>query len=255
MNTPIITLSNITTAFNTNYIHNHLNLSVESGEILGLIGGSGSGKSVLLRTILGINPLIEGSVSILGIHPHTAQGEDRLFLEQNWGVLFQSGALFSSLSVLENIKTPIRTMLSLPKKEQNELAFLKIALVGLPPDSAHKYPSELSGGMRKRAGLARALALDAKILFLDEPTAGLDPISAASFDTLILNLQKALDLTIFIITHDVDSLLTICSRVAVLAEKKIYASGTIEELRENPYPWIQEYFHGPRGRMAIEGRK
>lgn len=251
----LISLRNLSTRFGTNYIHKNLDLDVYEGEVLGIIGGSGSGKSVLLRTMLGINPVVQGKVSILGVNPHKSIGEDKLFLEQNIGVLFQSGALFSSLSVIENIKVPLRIMTSLSDEHQNQIAYLKLALAGLPKESGVKFPSELSGGMKKRAGLARALALDPRILFLDEPTAGLDPIGAAQFDSLILELQKALRLTVVLITHDVDSLLTICNRVAVLAEKKIYATGTIDELRLNPYPWIQEYFHGPRGRSACVERK
>lgn len=255
MNKVLISIRNLSTRFGTNYIHEHLDLDVYEGEVLGVIGGSGSGKSVLLRTILGINPAVGGNISVLGVNPHTAVGEDRLFLEQNIGVLFQSGALFSSLSVVENIKVPLRIMTPLSDEHQNRIAYLKLALSGLPKESGVKFPSELSGGMKKRAGLARALALDPRILFLDEPTAGLDPIGAAQFDSLILELQRALKLTVVLITHDVDSLLTICNRVAVLAEKKIYATGTIDELRRNPYPWIQEYFHGPRGRSAYLGRE
>ncbi|MDE7468688.1 MAG: ATP-binding cassette domain-containing protein [Desulfovibrionaceae bacterium] len=250
----LISVRNLSTRFGTNYIHKNLDLDVYEGEVLGIIGGSGSGKSVLLRTILGLNPAVSGNISVLGVDPSTAQGEDRLFLEQNIGVLFQSGALFSSLSVIENIKVPLRIMTSLPEEHQNRIAYLKLSLAGLPKESGIKFPSELSGGMKKRAGLARALALDPRILFLDEPTAGLDPIGAAAFDRLIQDLQKALRLTVVLITHDVDSLVTICNRVAVLAEKKIYASGSIDELRSNPYPWIQEYFHGPRGRSACLGR-
>lgn len=254
MKKELLTLTNITTAFGSNIIHSNLNFSVFKGEVVALIGASGSGKSVLLRTMLGLNKPLSGSVAIFGIDPYTAQAEDKVFLEQNWGVLFQSGALFSSLSVLENIKVPLRILTPLTNKEQTELAYIKLGLVGLPKEAAHKYPSELSGGMRKRAGLARALALDARLLFLDEPTAGLDPISAAQFDDLILNLQEALDLTVVLITHDVDSLVHICNRIAVLAEKRIFATGTIATLRNNPYPWIQEYFNGPRGRNACTGR-
>lgn len=254
MKKELLTLTNITTAFGSNIIHKDLNFSVFKGEVVALIGASGSGKSVLLRTMLGLNKPLSGTVSIFGINPYTAQEEDRIFLEQNWGVLFQSGALFSSLSVLENIKVPLRILTPLTNKEQTELAYIKLGLVGLPKEAAHKYPSELSGGMRKRAGLARALALDARLLFLDEPTAGLDPISAAQFDDLILNLQEALDLTVVLITHDVDSLVHICNRIAVLAEKRIFATGDIATLRNNPYPWIQEYFNGPRGRNACIGR-
>ena len=251
----LISVRNLSTRFGTTYIHEQLDLDVYEGEVLGIIGGSGSGKSVLLRTLLGINPAVGGDIRVLGVDPLRAMGEDKLFLEQNIGVLFQSGALFSSLSVIENIKLPLRIMTSLSDEHQNRIAYLKLALAGLPRESGVKFPSELSGGMKKRAGLARALALDPRILFLDEPTAGLDPIGAAQFDTLIQYLQQALQLTVVLITHDVDSLLTICNRVAVLAEKKIYATGSIEEIRLNPYPWIQEYFHGPRGRSACLGRE
>ena len=234
----------------------HLSLEVRGGEILGLVGGSGSGKSVLLRTIIGLLPKRRGHIEVLGVDLDAADDAARHALERRWGVLFQNGALFSTLTVAENVEVPIREYFPFINPPLlDEIASYKIAMSGLPSNAGPKFPSELSGGMRKRAGLARALALDPELLFLDEPTAGLDPIGAAAFDELILGLQKRLELTVFLITHDLDTLWAICDRVAVLADKKVVAVGTIEELLALDHPWIQEYFNGPRGRAAVAGLK
>ncbi|MFQ5626069.1 MAG: ABC transporter ATP-binding protein, partial [Methyloligellaceae bacterium] len=193
-----------------------------------------------------------GTISVFGRDVRELDREERIDMESRWGVLFQDGALFSSLSVLQNIQVPMREHLELPRSIMNDLAYLKLAMVGLPPDAAHKFPSELSGGMRKRAGLARALSLDPEIVFLDEPTAGLDPIGASAFDQLIRKLQQTLDLTVYMVTHDLDTIFTVCDRVAVLADKKIVRTGTPEELRARPkHPWIEEYFCGERARAAV----
>jgi phospholipid/cholesterol/gamma-HCH transport system ATP-binding protein len=216
-----------------------------------VVGGSGTGKSVLMRTILGLMRPRDGTIEVLGKKVDPSDRETMLFLERRWGVLFQDGALFSSLTVAENVEVPLREHLHLPAALAHELATLKIRLAGLKADDGAKYPSELSGGMRKRAGLARALALDPDIIFLDEPTAGLDPIGAAQFDELLHELSRNLGFTVFLITHDLDTLYAICDRVAVLADKKVLAVGTIAELLEFDHPWVREYFSGPRGRAAI----
>ncbi|MEX2618175.1 MAG: ABC transporter ATP-binding protein [Alphaproteobacteria bacterium] len=244
----VITVSGLRTQFGTAVIHDNLDLSVIRGEVLGVVGGSGTGKSVLLRTIVGLNRPRAGRIEMLGQDTR----EMTSLVQRRCGVLFQSGALFSSLTVAENIAVPMREHLRLPRQLMEELAALKIAMVGLPRDAGPKYPSELSGGMKKRAGLARALALDPAILFLDEPTAGLDPIGAAAFDNLIRELQQSLGLTVFMVTHDLDSLSAICDRVAVLVDKRVRL-GTMAEHMRDPHPWIQEYFHGPRARAAFNG--
>lgn len=246
----IIEVRGLRTAFGKHVVHDGLDLSVRRGEVLGLVGGSGSGKSVLLNTIIGLKRPDAGEIFFNGQRLNSMSESQRRELESSWGVLFQSGALFSSLTVRENVMAPLREHISMPKRLMSEIADMKIALSGLGPEAGTKFPAELSGGMKKRAGLARALALDPDILFLDEPTAGLDPISAAAFDMLIKDLSATLDLTVFMVTHDLDSLYTICDRVAVLAEKRVAAVAPISELEQNPHPWIQEYFHGPRGRMA-----
>jgi phospholipid/cholesterol/gamma-HCH transport system ATP-binding protein len=236
--------------FGSQIIHEGLDLDVRRGEVLGVVGGSGTGKSVLLRSIVGLNRPAAGTIDVGGINLGTATLRQRRQLQQRWGVLFQDGALFSGLTVAQNIQVPMREHLRLPRTVMNDLAAMKIGLVGLPQEAGPKFPSELSGGMRKRAGLARALALDPEIIFLDEPTAGLDPIGAAAFDTLIGQLRDTLNVTVFMVTHDLDSLSAVCDRVAVLAEKRVLTVDTLPALRNHPNPWIQSYFHGPRGRAA-----
>ena len=233
-------------------IHDNLDLDVRSGEILGVVGGSGTGKSVLLRSIVGLQIPAEGEIEVYGKTLDTiADEEESRDLRRRWGVMFQGGALFSTLSVAENIQVPLREYYPrLDQKLLDEIAAYKVQMVGLPPDAGPKFPAELSGGMVKRAGLARALALDPALLFLDEPTAGLDPIGAAKFDELIRGLADTMGLTVFLITHDLDTLYATCDRVAVLAEKRVIAVGTIPELLATEHPWIQEYFNGPRGRAA-----
>ncbi len=232
-------------------VFENLDLDVRRGEILGVVGASGTGKSVLLRTLLGIVEPDSGSIEIFGQQTAGLSNRERIEMERRWGVLFQDGALFSSLTVLQNIQTPMREQIKLPKSSMDELAFLKLGMVGLPQDAAHKYPSELSGGMRKRAGLARALALDPEIVFLDEPTSGLDPIGAAAFDRLIQRLQQTLGLTVYMVTHDLDSIFAVCDRVAVLADQKVVRTGHPTELARNPcHAWIKDYFCGERARAA-----
>ncbi len=246
-----IRLRGLTKHFGRQLIFQNLDLDVMRGEILAIAGGSGTGKSVLLRTVLGLVPFEAGTIEVLCKDLKSLSGEERVGIERRWGVLFQDGALFSSLTVLQNVQVPMREHLSLPQKTMDELALLKIAMVGLPGDAAYKYPSELSGGMRKRAGLARALALDPDIVFLDEPTSGLDPIAAAAFDRLIRNLQQTLGLTVYMITHDLDSIFAVCDRVAVLADKHIVREGAPMDLVRNPgHPWVQDYFCGERGRLV-----
>jgi phospholipid/cholesterol/gamma-HCH transport system ATP-binding protein len=218
--------------------------------VIGIVGGSGTGKSVMLRTVVGLNRPVSGSIEVLGRDVLHMKDDARRELETHWGVLFQDGALFSSLTVAQNIEVPLKEGLLLPERLMAEIAACKIGMVGLPAEAADKFPSQLSGGMRKRAGLARALALDPEILFLDEPTAGLDPIAAAAFDQLIKDLQSSLGLTVFLVTHDLDTLFAICDRIAVLIDRKIRV-GTLEEHLHDDHPWIHSYFHGPRGRAAI----
>ena len=239
--------------FGEQVVHDGLDLDVRRGEILGVVGGSGSGKSVLMRSILGLRTPNEGEIEVMGIDARSDAREDRLAIERNTGVLFQDGALFSSLTVGENVEVPLKE--HHPALDDNlryELALLKVKLSGLPADAIDKLPSQLSGGMRKRAGLARAIALDPPLLFLDEPTAGLAPIGAAAFDELILTLREALGLTVFIITHDLDTLYAICDRVAVLADKKVVVNAPLAEVEGSDHPWVREYFHGPRARAAQE---
>ena len=248
----VIRIRGLVTGFGRKVIHDHLDLDVYRGEVLGVVGGSGSGKSVLLRTIIGLLRPREGKVEVFGQAVTDLEGARMRSLEMRWGVLFQEGALFSSQTVAENIQVPLREYTKMSQPLMDEIAAVKLGLVGLPPDAANKYPSELSGGMKKRAALARALALDPDLLFLDEPTSGLDPISADGFDALIRQLQKSLGLTVFMVTHDIDSLRAVTDRVAALVDKKI-VTGTITQLRENPDPWIQDYFSGTRGRAALAG--
>ena len=245
-----ISIRGLRTQFGEQIVHDDLDLDVRRGEIMGIVGGSGTGKSVLLREILGLMEPAAGRIDVLGHDLARMRREDWKNLRARQGVLFQDGALFSSLTVAQNVQAPMRERLALSDNLLDELAGLKIALAGLPPTACSKYPSELSGGMRKRAGLARALALDPDILFLDEPTAGLDPIGAAAFDRLIRGLQQSLGLTVIMVTHDVDSLSAICDRIAALVDKRATV-GTLSALRASPHPWLQDYFSGPRGRDAL----
>ena len=247
----VIRVRGLAKSFGAHQIWQSLSLDVYRGEILAIVGGSGQGKSVLMRVITGLVRPDDGNVVLFGQDAKSLSPQARLEIEKRWGILFQDGALFSSLTVLQNIQVPMREHLNLPQTMMDELAFLKLTMVGLPPNAAHKYPSELSGGMRKRAGLARALALDPEIVFLDEPTAGLDPIGASEFDHLIRKLQQTLGLTVYMVTHDLDTIFTVCDRVAVLADKKIVRTGSPGELQRQPnHPWIEEYFCGERARAA-----
>lgn len=253
---PMIHLRGIVNRFGEQVVHDGVDLDVQRGEILGVVGGSGSGKSVLMRSILGLRRPNAGQVHVLGINALSEDANTRRHVERNSGVLFQDGALFSSLTVGENVQVPLKEYYpELPDSLRYELALLKIKLAGLPADAINKLPSQLSGGMRKRVALARALALDPPLLFLDEPTAGLDPIGAAAFDDLILTLRQALGLTVFLITHDLDTLYAICDRVAVLADRKVIATAPLAELEQLDHPWVQEYFNGPRGRSAQAAAK
>ncbi len=246
---PVIRVQGLRTKFGSQVVHDGLDLEVRRGEIFCVVGGAGSGKSVLMRTIIGLIRPAAGKVEILGQDRAGADDAGRQRLEMRWGVLFQDGALFSSLTVAENVQVPLNEHTDLGPDLIQEIVSLKIAMVGLPPDACTKYPSELSGGMRKRAGLARALALDPEILFLDEPTAGLDPIGAARFDSLIMSLRQALGLTVFMVTHDLDSLYAISDRIAILVDKAVVI-GSIDTLSRESHPWIRDYFHGPRARAA-----
>lgn len=242
---------NISVAFGTHQVLENLDLDIWRGEILGFVGASGAGKSVLLRTILQLSSRQGGTIKILGVDYDKATPHQRIALDMRLGVLFQHGALFSALTVLENIQVPMREYLDLPKKLMAELALLKIELVGLRPETADLYPSELSGGMIKRAALARALALDPDLVFLDEPTSGLDPISAAEFDELIVKLRDTLGLTVYMVTHDLDSLFSVCDRIAVLGNRKIAVEGTIEDMLASDEPWVKSYFRGKRARSLV----
>jgi phospholipid/cholesterol/gamma-HCH transport system ATP-binding protein len=244
-----IRVRGLKTQFGAQVIHEGLDLDVRRGEVLGVVGGSGTGKSVLLKEIIGLIRPAAGTIEVLGIDMDRADEAERRAVQRRWGVMFQDGALFSSMTVAENIQVPMKEYTRLSHHMMDELARVKIAMAGLACSAGIKHPSELSGGMRKRAALARALALDPEIIFLDEPTAGLDPIGAAAFDQLIAELQRSLKLTVFMVTHDLDSLVTICDRIAVLIDKKVVVD-TYENLLEVDHPWIQEYFHGPRGRAA-----
>lgn len=250
---PIISVRGVRNRFGDQVIHDGVDLDVRRGEVLGLVGGSGSGKSVLMRTILGLQRPQAGQVMIEG-QDITAMSERQLLhVKHRYGVTFQHGALFSALSVAENIQLPIREYLRVSQATLDELTALRLSMVGLPPDAGGKLPSQLSGGMIKRAALARALALDPRLLFLDEPTAGLDPISAAEFDELVRYLHASLKLTVVMVTHDLDTLLAICNRIAVLVDGKILVD-TLPNIMNNPHPWIREYFHGPRARSAAAAR-
>ncbi|HEY0112218.1 MAG TPA: ABC transporter ATP-binding protein [Allosphingosinicella sp.] len=249
----IVEIKGLKNCFGEQVVHEGLDLEVRPGEILGVVGGSGTGKSVLMRSVIGLQRPVEGEIRVFG-QPVIGRDDSELQgIRKRWGILFQGAALFSTLTVAENVQVPLREFYPrLSERLLDEIAAYKIVMVGLPPDAGPKFPAELSGGMRKRAGIARALALDPELLFLDEPTAGLDPIGAAAFDQLILDLRGQLGLTVFLITHDLDTLYSICDRVAVLAEGKVIAVGTIPELLALDHEWIQEYFRGPRGRAAEE---
>lgn len=252
----IIKVHDLVNGFGEQIVHQDLDLEVQRGEIIGVVGGSGTGKSVLMRSIIGLQRPLSGTIEVLGEDMVDRDEDEAKNIRRRWGILFQNGALFSTLTVAENVQVPIREYFPHVKGELlDEIAAYKIAMSGLPPDAGQKYPSELSGGMRKRAALARALALDPELVFLDEPTAGLDPIGAQAFDELILSLRDKLGLTVFLITHDLDTLYAICDRVAVLADRKVVAVGTIDELLALDHPWIQLYFNGPRGRAAAQGHE
>ncbi|MGB3711325.1 MAG: ATP-binding cassette domain-containing protein [Erythrobacter sp.] len=247
-----IVIEGLVNRFGDFTVHENLDLTVRRGEILGVVGGSGTGKSVLMRSIIGLQEPAAGRIDVFGKNITEAEPDENIGVRQRWGVLFQGGALFSTLTVGENVEVPLKQFYpDIGTNLRKEIARYKVLLSGLPDEAVSKYPSELSGGMKKRAGLARALALDPELLFLDEPTAGLDPIGAAKFDRQTRDLKEILGLTVFLITHDLDTLHEICDRVAVLADKKVIAVGTIPELVETGHPWIEEYFNGPRGRAAL----
>ncbi|WP_299844633.1 ABC transporter ATP-binding protein [uncultured Jannaschia sp.] len=250
---PIIRVRGLAKSFGNHAVHEGLDLDVRRGEIIGIVGGSGTGKSVLLQQIVGLVKPDAGRIEVFDQSVRDTSQADYRALRRRWGVMFQDGALFSSLTVRENVEAPMREQLDLPDGLRETLAGIKVRMVGLSDSAQDKHPSDLSGGMRKRAGLARAIALDPEIVFLDEPTAGLDPIGAAAFDTLIGRLRTALGLTVFMVTHDLDSLHAICDRVAVLAEKKVLAVGTMAEMMDVDHPWVREYFDGPRARAALAG--
>ena len=249
---PIIAVRGLRTQFGDIVIHDNLDLDVLRGEVLGVVGGSGTGKSVLMRSIIGLQRPTEGDIHVFGRSVIDSDHEEDIGIRNRWGVLFQGGALFSTLTVGENVEVPLKQFYpDIEPDLRHEIARYKVVLSGLPEEAVNKYPSELSGGMKKRAGLARALALDPELLFLDEPTAGLDPIGAAAFDNLTRELKETLGLTVFLITHDLDTLHEICDRVAVLADKQVIAVDTVPNLMELDHPWIQDYFNGPRGRAAL----
>lgn len=249
---PVLEVRDLVTAFGDNVIHDGVNLAMRRGEVLAVVGGSGAGKSVLLNTIIGLRNPVSGVISVFGQDIQRASRKRWVAIERRWGVLFQQGALFSNLTIKQNVAAPLFEHTKLPRSEIYDLAELKIAMVGLKPEAGALKPAELSGGMRKRAALARSLALDPELLFLDEPTAGLDPISAGAFDDLIKDLSDSLRLSVFMITHDLDTLYAITDRVAVLADKKVVAIAPVRELEHSDHPWIKEYFLGPRGRAAAK---
>ena len=251
---PAIRLRGVATRIGGRVLHRNIDLDLRPGEVLAIVGASGAGKSVLLRTIVGLIPPAAGTIEIFGSDTAGLGSGERERLGARWGVLFQDGALFSSLTVTENIAAPLKERLELPPGLLHEICALKLAIVGLPLDTGEKYPAELSGGMRKRAALARALALDPPLLFLDEPTAGLDPIVAAEFDQLVRDLKESLGLTVFMVTHDIDSLIAIADRIAVLVDNRIRI-GTMDDMLRDPHPWIRAYFHGPRGRAATRAHE
>ncbi len=251
VNDAIIRVRDLTVGFGDRLILDKLSLDVKRGEILGFVGPSGAGKSVLTRTILGLMPKRSGSIEVFGINMNEADDRTRSAVERRWGVLFQQGALFSSLTVRQNIQFPVREFMKVSDRLLDEIVVAKLTMVGLRPETADLYPSELSGGMIKRVALARALALDPEIVFLDEPTSGLDPISAGDFDELVMTLQRALGLTVFMVTHDLDSLKTACNRIAVLGDKKVLLVGTMDDMLASQHPWLREYFHGKRARAVV----
>jgi phospholipid/cholesterol/gamma-HCH transport system ATP-binding protein len=250
-NEVIISARDVRVTFGTRFILDGLSLDVYRGEILGVVGASGTGKSVLMRTIIGLAPLYSGKINVFGQDYLALSPREQQRVARRWGVLFQQGALFSSLTVKQNIQVPMREYLTLSPKLLDELAMLKIALVGLKPDAADKRPSELSGGMIKRAALARALALDPDLVFLDEPTSGLDPIGAGEFDELIATLRQTLGLTVYMVTHDLDSLHAICDRIVAVGEGHVLAQGPMETMLASDHPWLRAYFHGARARAAL----
>jgi len=248
----VIRIRGLRTQFGRSVIHDGLDLDVMRGEVMAIVGGSGAGKSVLLNTIIGLNRQVAGTIEIFGQDMARIGTTAIKQIKTRWGVLFQGGALFSSLTVAQNVQLPMKEFTDLSPSQIDELTAIKISMVGLPHDACTKYPSELSGGMQKRAGLARALALDPEILLLDEPTSGLDPIGAAAFDDLIGDLQKSFNLTVVMVTHDLDSLYAIADRIAVLVDRHVLV-GKLDAMLNNPHPWIQEYFHGPRARVLTGG--
>lgn len=247
----VIEVRGLVNRFGSHVVHENLDLDVRRGEVLGIVGGSGTGKSVLLRSIVGLNRPASGSITVFGTDVLDCSDAELEAVSRRWGVLFQQGALFSALTVQQNVEAPMRELMNVEPRLRAALARLKVSMVGLRPEACDNYPSELSGGMQKRAGLARALALDPDIVFLDEPTAGLDPIGASAFDELILQLKESLGLTVFMVTHDLDSLHAICDRIAVIAEKKVLVTGTMADMLKVDHPWVHEYFHGPRARAAL----
>lgn len=251
----VIAIRRLTNRFGATVVHEDLSLDVRRGEVLGVVGASGSGKSVLLRSIVGLQTPSAGQITMLGTDVLGASTADRAALSARTGVMFQDGALFSALTVRENVEAPMRERLAVDAGTRSALADLRISMVGLPPDAGDLYPAELSGGMRKRAGLARALSLDPEILFLDEPTAGLDPIGASAFDALLTSLSEAMGLTVLLVTHDLDTLQATCDRIAVLAQRRVLVTGTMAEMREVDDPWVHSYFHGPRAHAALGAGK
>lgn len=246
----VISVRGLCNRFGAQVVHENLDLDLRRGEILGIVGGSGSGKSVLMKSIIGLHSPDGGRIEVFGRDQLNLPVRERKAARREWGVLFQEGALFSSLTVAQNVQVPLLEYHSLSQPLMDEIAAYKISMVGLDLDAGPKYPSALSGGMKRRAGLARALALDPELLFLDEPTAGLDPIGAAAFDELIVQLRDTLGLTVFLVTHDLDTLFTVCDRIAVLAERRVIVTGTIDEMLDFDHPWVREYFLGPRSRAA-----
>ena len=248
-----VRVSDLIVGFGDQIVLDHLSFDIRKGEIMGLVGASGGGKSVLLRTIIGLIPKRQGRIEVLGLDLDSHADQGRRSIERRWGILFQQGALFSSLSVLQNVQFPMREYLNVSEQLMRDVAAAKLEMVGLGPDDAEKFPSQLSGGMTKRAALARALALDPEIVFLDEPTSGLDPITAGEFDRLIRTLQQTLGLTVLMVTHDLDSLHAVCDRIAVLADGKIVAVGPLPIMFTSEHPWVRAYFRGDRARMLLQG--